>query len=1205
MTIRRRQGWRAYYAAAGASLRSIPDKRFATLANCWVARRVDVAAQGSQDQSGKHLVVATMRKLLARGLAPPLHPDAERRLLESQGLADRLVQPEVAGDVGPRLRPPHPLAASDFAVPGRDTAFDDGMTDPNSHGSEDAFVEWVAHRAPTGMRWLIPQPSLDLLVKAGGGTASPAALRPDEDLASHRRADFLFAPPGITPTLVEVDGQQHEEQNAEDRSRHDQLRAVGIQTIRVRTSELRAGAGPGLEAVGTMLQRCPEQTTKVKPLVWATIQVHRLVLGICEALEAGWLSGGRWHIELRDPTALAADLIEPYLGLLDALDCLWGNRTTAPPRVEFACGDRRVVFERVSMGRYEASEISLPSSEQSDVHLRLDCDSTPSEPMPDCADIPMVVIRSTGVPMLISDNPPGLLARTEPFASCESDEVKHAAIKIVLRAVFAKERLREGQVEAITEVLAGRDCAVLLPTGAGKSMIYQLSGLCLPGTTLVVDPLVALMEDQVDGLRRYGIDRAVDISSRTKNFPREPGDSYFIFVTPERLQRQQFRNELRAAAQTTPVNLAVVDEAHCVTEWGHDFRPAYLNFGTTLRRECNGALGEPPLLALTGTASRPVLRDVLYQLGIDHEHENSIVRPSTFDRPELSYHVVLANPDDREARLEGELRGMPGRFREVSATFFEPSEDNTYSGIVFVPTVRGRHGVTETWEEVRRFANTAVRYSGKAPNGFNRGLWDQQKIQNAQDFKENRASVIVTTKAFGMGIDKPNIRWVIHYGLPGSIEAFYQEVGRAGRDGERAWSVWILTDRDRDANERLLRTGGISGRRDDVDTALYFHNSSFPSEGDEHRNLLTIFDRLEANDRRVPLGFAGGSNDSHKRALHRLSMLSLLDDYCLEGAGQSEVAVVQCRERTPADVVDGLLRFVERSVPGRLEAMRAEADTNCATLRDAVDHCGRLLIRFVYETIEGARRRSLREMWLIGGEAESDGEILRERILEYLTEGDIARLVEELAERRPFTFDDWQQAWAYIGPGSSEAAPSLDDDSSDQVAGILVAESDAQEWRSAAARLLASYPDHPGLLASRGVSEAMLSGGDLREFEQNLDLCLVGARDSYGVSRDELERFVRWLLRLVTYTTGDRAIDRAAQTTLERSGRTPAHLAAGLVGTAQRVDVASDTVGDWLDANWDTGVQLSILKLAASLDSALELASSATTRWERGGDGRV
>ena len=283
-----------------------------------------------------------------------------------------------------------------------------------------------------------------------------------------------------------------------------------------------------------------------------------------------------------------------------------------------------------------------------------------------------------------------------------------------------------------------------------------------------------------------------------------------------RLQRQPFRDELKERAQISPVNLAVVDEAHCVSEWGHDFRPAYLNFGKVVRSACAGALGEPPLLALTGTASRVVLTDILFQLEITNDHEHTLIQPESFDRSELAYQVIRSTTADQEATLRGELRALPARFNAVGATFFEPTGRNwdTYSGVVFIPTVNGRHGLQDTLKEVRSVARSAVGYSGGRPRDVSFGDWNRQKTHNAEAFKNNRASVIVATKAFGMGIDKPNIRWVLHYGLPSSIESYYQEVGRAGRDRRPAHCVLLLTEDDPERNSRRLSDGdGDDARR--------------------------------------------------------------------------------------------------------------------------------------------------------------------------------------------------------------------------------------------------------------------------------------------------------------------------------------------------------------------------------------------------------
>ena len=759
----------------------------------------------------------------------------------------------------------------------------------------------------------------------------------------------------------------------------------------------------------------------------------------------------------------------------------------------------------------------------------------------------------------------------EPAAAGDRDSNdQRAAVEIVLRAVFAKERLLEGQFEAISSVLAGRDCAVLLPTGAGKSMIYQLGGLCLPGRTLVVDPLVALIEDQLEGLRDHGIDRALGISANS--LTREARDAYFVFVTPERFQRQSFRDSLIAGADVEPVNLAVVDEAHCVSEWGHDFRPAYLNFGRTLRSTCVGRLGVPPLLALTGTASRAVLTDVLFQLGIADDHEHAIVRPASFDRPELSYQVLRCAAEDSDATLRRVLAAMPGRFGAVAAMFFEPTGDeNTYSGIVFVPTVNGWHGLNDTMQTVRGSATAAVPYAGSPPKGVEYPEWNRRKRESTVAFRENQAPVIVTTKAFGMGIDKPNIRWTVHYGLPGSIEAFYQEVGRAGRDRRQAHNVLILSESDPEQSRRLLGAGteGATGRSssggvwDDVGTALYFHNSSFPGVGKELNSLLEVFDSLES-DRRVPIG-VGPRADAKQRALHRLAMLGVVDDYCLEGGFSSTAAVVRRREPSPEAIVQNLLEFVGRSQPGRLVAIRGAVERPYNTPRDAVEACGRQLIGFVYDTIGQSRRRSLQEMWLLATESDGDSEV-RRRILDYLTEGDIAPVVQGLAERQDFAFADWLDHWDTIG-----------------------AESDAREWRSVTARLLGSYPDHPGLLAGRGLAEALLPEGSLAEFERNVARALTSATTRYQATTRDMDVVVLWLLDLFGLPEGT----SPARQLLRRTRSESAALAAAILEAARRAGAISGQIDRWLESNWQRDPQLAVLRLASNLDWANDLAHAA------------
>ena len=838
--------------------------------------------------------------------------------------------------------------------------------------------------------------------------------------------------------------------------------------------------------------------------MWAAVQTHRLVLAVCEAISAGWLTGDRWDLRVTDPTGAAPRLLGPYLEMFDALDMLWGGRSVMPAEVGMHGHNSSLVWRRTADCEWATHESTVSTAGEAghaaDVDVRLEPGNGPAMELPDDdRGSPRVLIRSAWLPMPTEDLVEHIPQRREPFRGGADP---HTAIRTLMRALFAVPEPREGQLEAITEALAGRDCVVLLPTGAGKSLIYQLAGLCTPGRTLVVDPLVSLIDDQIESLARHGITRTAGVTQQTARTA-EVADAFFVFVAPERLQRQRFRDELAEQSAVMPINLAVVDEAHCVSEWGHDFRTAYLNFGAVLRRVCRGALGPPPILALTGTASQAVRNDMMFQLGINVISDNTMIRPRTLDRPELLFHVVVTDPATAAAKLKAELRAMPGRFAEPADSFYAPGRDlDTFSGIVFCSTVNGRdRGINATREQVEAVTGPAVRFAGTKPKDVGWSQWSDEKARNARRFKDDDATVMVATKAFGMGIDKPNVRWVLHYGLPSSIESYYQEAGRAGRDGRPAHCVLILTQTSAAASRQLLNTTTSTvrrgGHRDDISTALWFHRQSFPDPADEHREVLNAYDRIESGDIAVPLG---SSDDSvNERALHRLAVLSVIDDYTIDGPPQASKATVRCCDPTPEQVVEHLLEYVDRTLPGRASTIEAGLNLPFSTTRAAVAACTRALLELVYETIAQARRRSLREMWLSASDAaDSGGDTIRHRVLEYLTEGDVSTVLQRLAQRPEFSFGDWVPEWEQITNQRT-----------------------ATEWRSSAGRLLVSYPDHPGLLASRGLTEALLPSGDPAEAEQNLCRCLNQAESSYAASASDIAAFVKWLLTHVCTVDGN------------------------------------------------------------------------------------
>jgi ATP-dependent DNA helicase RecQ len=318
-----------------------------------------------------------------------------------------------------------------------------------------------------------------------------------------------------------------------------------------------------------------------------------------------------------------------------------------------------------------------------------------------------------------------------------------------------------GQEEVVQRVLHGKDTLAILATGAGKSLTYQLPALLLEGTTVVVSPLIALMKDQVDMLRQRGINDVVALNS-TLSEDQElaarariaTGRVRIVYTTPEKLEDEGFQALLRSIQ----VPLFVVDEAHCISQWGHDFRPAYLALGHVIER-----LGRPTVLALTATATPAVREDILHQLGI--EHVKPIVKG--FDRPNLLYEARKA---DKEA---DKLKILAGLFTGDQAL---PG-----TGIIYTATIKNAL-------EVQRYLTDELDIAASV---YHSKLHKEERTSVHELFMEEKIRAVVATNAFGLGIDKPNIRFVVHYDLPGSIEAYTQEAGRSGRDGELSRCILI------------------------------------------------------------------------------------------------------------------------------------------------------------------------------------------------------------------------------------------------------------------------------------------------------------------------------------------------------------------------------------------------------------------------------
>jgi ATP-dependent DNA helicase RecQ len=411
---------------------------------------------------------------------------------------------------------------------------------------------------------------------------------------------------------------------------------------------------------------------------------------------------------------------------------------------------------------------------------------------------------------------------------------------------FGHSAFRPGQEDVVRAALSGRDLLAVMPTGSGKSIGYQLPALLLEGPTLVVSPLIALMKDQVDELSRKGIAAAAlhslgsPVERRAAENALRAGRLRLLYVAPERFASASFRRLLA----DVPIARFAVDEAHCVSEWGHDFRPDYRGLADAARacRRADGAPGRPPVLAFTATATPEVRSDIVALLGL----VNPEVFVAGFDRPNLRLDVRRVSGEIEKRRLLPELVG------EVRA-------------LVYAATRKSAERAAE-----------ALRAAGRRAEAYHAGMEEAERTRVQERFADGTLPIVCATNAFGMGIDRPDVEAVVHFEIPGSLEAYYQEIGRAGRDGRRAdatllWNfVDVRTRRFLIAQSSDGDDGGDGARRG-LDTRKLDRMIAYAdSSGCYRATILTYF-----GERGVPGACGTCGNCDRRRVLTEDELLKL------------------------------------------------------------------------------------------------------------------------------------------------------------------------------------------------------------------------------------------------------------------------------------------------------------------------------------------
>lgn len=648
------------------------------------------------------------------------------------------------------------------------------------------------------------------------------------------------------------------------------------------------------------------------------------------------------------------------------------------------------------------------------------------------------------------------------------EEQHLASLQYILDVLYGFSTFNAGQTDIIINTLNRNDTVGLLPTGGGKSLTYQICTFLQPAISFVVTPIKSLMVDQVENLKKKHFIDCIDyingdlnpyIASDNLNGFTE-GKFLFLVISPERFQQQEFRNRIQMIQAKKQFAYAVIDEAHCLSEWGHDFRTSYLALARTIRRYAPTAT----FLALTATASSKVLQDIRNELDISSQNVKTI---SDFTRKELHFHIVEATKSEKQDRL---------------AMLVQENKPPQHQApmIVFTQTAGGPNGCFKLSNQLKNQLNlNTAFYSGSKPRDFETQDFAKYKENVQSAFMYNEIDVLVATKAFGMGIDKPDVRTVIHYGIPSSLESYYQEAGRAGRDRNES-DCYILFTKDKLTDNQRNILFGLNTKlvdienttrvlQGDLNSIMYLMKQGLKDVDVETSIVCDFyFENLRENEL-VHIPKLG----ENEKIIYRLALLGLVDDWVIEWKTNS--IIVNVNDYDEDKIKNCVFKHIQKYDSTFTEAAIFNNPELIDYLRVYESHSVSTLYKYAYillkwynDNVIYSRKQSLKNMFNYVLEFK-DSDDFQHKLETYFKRNDDVYLLENTVAN-PHNLNNWWKIY-YIETNDKTVPKN---------------ESEIRDLSITLSRFLESYKNDPALNLIQAITTLISRGSLSQESKQRL-----------------------------------------------------------------------------------------------------------------------